>query len=78
MGWQVVDTECGQVEVKKTNKLIMLREVGQTSEYPHSTVSLDWWGNPDLSTLHHSDSGNKGRFGMREVVQAAVTIAVNL
>jgi hypothetical protein len=80
MDWTPIDTPSGPVEVKINSRqdLLMLRESGQRGEYPHSTISIDKWGEPDYSTLHHSDPANANRFGMREVIQAAVTIALSL
>lgn len=71
--WQEIQTSQGTVEAKVNTRgdLLMVREVGQTTEYPHTTVKIVN-GEADFSTLHHSDPGNTGRFGMREVVIAAI------
>ena len=76
--WTVFNTYCGQIEVKSTKNIYMLREVGQTSEYPHYTVRKDSWGKPDMNTLHFSDPDNEYRFGMREIAVAAITIATKM
>lgn len=71
--WNVVSTPNGDYEAKQTDNVLMMREVGQTKNYPHSTVSIVD-GEPDFSTFHHSDPDNTGRFGQREVVMAALRV----
>ena len=71
--WNVVSTPNGNYEAKITDNVMMLREVGQTTNYPHSTVRLVN-GQPDFSTFHHSDPDNTGRFGQREIVLAALRV----
>ena len=61
----------GGLEAKITGKgKILLREAGQTSEYPHFTVSYDSQGRADWE---QSDSRHGNRFGRNEVIGAALT-----
>lgn len=48
---------------------ILLREAGQTTEYPHFTVNYDSQGRADWE---QSDSRHGNRFGQREVINAAL------
>ncbi len=49
---------------------ILLREAGQTSEYPHFTVTYDSQGRADWE---QSDSRHGSRFGRNEVVGIALS-----
>jgi hypothetical protein len=69
--WIYVPSE--NVEAKLTNKgELLLREQGQTTEYPHFTVNLDSRGN--IVDYHASDSRYGQRFGSTEVIYAVISV----
>lgn len=59
------------LEAKITNKgQVLFRDRGQQTEYPHFTVDLDSQGN--IIDFHSSDSRKGNRFGLNEVITAAI------
>jgi hypothetical protein len=76
-GWKSAGhTEGTEWEIKERPKYILIRPVGDyTNDDPHCRVDFDGNGGIDLSTFH---SNFNGYFGTREVVSAAITVALGL
>ena len=67
MGWESAGKG---LEAKITGSgKILLRDAGQTTEYPHFTVTYDSEGRMDWE---ESDSRHGNRFGRNEVINAAL------
>ncbi|NEQ66365.1 MAG: hypothetical protein F6K21_12845 [Symploca sp. SIO2D2] len=61
----------GTFEYKYTGSgKLLIRQAGQTDEYPHFTVEFD--SNGVVKDFHSSDSRFGNRFGQNEVIAAAL------
>ena len=69
--WKIVEG----YEVKETIALWMIREIGQTSDYPHYSVPKTLTGKPDIYNAHYSDN-RKDHYGMNEITVAAIMMAL--